>query len=390
MQVFLIFIIKIIFKLSASIAGSAKFEAVLTPSVVRVQVINHTPHFYLRFHKTKNFNYVIISNLLEKSYFFEKNHFFYFFAKKSALHHVIVVKLCKNLIKGEIMYFSKMQSIVCAFVISFAVCLLSGCVKSKTLVKVKNDGSGNIVVTNFFSPKFLKVFEENIKKHKMNIKLIDEERIKQQAGNLGKDVTFKKMKAFEKAGSKGYIAIYSFKNVKDLKLSMRDTLRVNKAVTFDFIKEKDGVSKLTINMPKIEKPTKTEPAPKDFPTHELDENDKQQVTEIRSIPGNPYNFTEKETKESMIKKMMSDLSVSLQVEIEGKLIKSNAKYPSKKKTNRFTMFDINMAKMCKSKKFLYNCAEAGSDIQFNLLKIMSTAPEGFTYDNQNKINLEFK
>ena len=143
-------------------------------------------------------------------------------------------------------------------------------------------------------------------------------------------------------------------------------------------------------MPKIEKDAKTEPAPKDFPPHELDENDKMQIQQIKNIPGNPYNLTDKENKESMMKKMISDLSVSLQIELEGKVVKSNAKYPSKKKDSRFTLYDVDMNKVCKSKKFLYDCAEEGPNIQFKLLQLLSTVPEGFTYDNQEKINLEFK
>ena len=55
-------------------------------------------------------------------------------------------------------------------IILTAICLLPGCIKEKLLVKLKEDGSGNIVITRIYSKGVTDMM--NVQMKKMNKKVL--------------------------------------------------------------------------------------------------------------------------------------------------------------------------------------------------------------------------
>lgn len=291
------------------------------------------------------------------------------------------------------MFSKKLHFVFSGILIVSCACLLSGCFKNKVLVKVKKDGSGNIVVTQMFSPKVVKTVEAQKKKNGgAGPGLVNKQQIEFMAKTFGDNVKFSKMKELDKPdGSKGYIAIYAFENINDVKIIPFMLLPGSNtdSITFNFESGKEGVSKLTVNLKKIEKQDASGEDKKEYPSHPLSAQDLGSITQMKAM-GNPFNISEKDSKEDMLKKMFTDMTSSLEIETEGTLVKSNAAYPSKKKASRFTVADINFNDLMKSKKFLYELAGDMKSSPANIMQLMYSCPEGFTYDNQGKIVVEFK
>lgn len=292
------------------------------------------------------------------------------------------------------MFSKKLRSVLSGLLIISCVCLLSGCFKNKVLVKVKKDGSGTIVVTQIFGAKMVKIVDEQKKKSGQTggPGLINKTQIEMAAKKFGQNVKFKKMKELNKAdGSKGYIALYTFADIKDVKIPFNVMPNAKGSdITFDFQVDKKGISKLTVNLEKIDKSAVSGDDRKEYPPHPQSAKDLQGLKQMKAMAGNPFNLSEKDSKEEMFKKMFADMSSSIAIETTGTVVKSNASYPSKKKASRFTIVDINFNKLMKSKKFLYNLSEDKVKGAAQMLPLMSACSEGFTYDNQGEIVVEFK
>lgn len=290
------------------------------------------------------------------------------------------------------MFSKKLHSVFTGILIIACACLLSGCFKNKVLVKVKKDGSGTIVVTQIFGVKMVKIVNAQGKEGGSAPKLINKQQIEFAAKSFGPNVKFKKMKELNKPdGSKGYIALYTFDNIKDVKIPFSVMPNAKGGdVTFDFQIDKKGISKLTVNLKKIDKPVVSEDDKKEYPPHAQSAKDMQGMKQMKAMGNNPFNLSEKDSKEDMFRKIFADMASSLAIETAGTVVKSNALYPSKKKPSRFTLVDINFNKLMKSKKFLYNLSEDKNKAPDQILPLMFACPEGFKYDNQGEIVVEFK
>jgi hypothetical protein len=280
----------------------------------------------------------------------------------------------------------------CALII--CACLLSGCQKNKILVKVKKDGSGTIVVTQLFNAKLVKIVEEEKKKNdQFAVKLINEEQIKRAASLFGPNVKFDKMKELNRPdGSKGYIALYTFDNISDLRIPIGGVMSsaIGKKVEFDFKTDPQKGSPLTVMLDKLEKPKPEENGKKEYPHHPQSEQELMNIKRAIAMGANPFGLSEKDSKEKTMKKVFADMSSSLEIETSGTVVKSNAAYRSKEKPSRFTIFEADLNKLMKSDKFLYDLAEADNQTRGRLMEFMYACPEGFKYDNQGKITVEFK
>ena len=307
--------------------------------------------------------------------------------------------------------------IVFAGLASMLLLLVTGCIKQKVLIKVKPDGSGNIVVSAMFDKKIVEAFNKSMdeQKEKMAASGMDtssmgnfdpfynEEMIKKQSDNFGKNITFEKAKKVNNKTSRGYIAIYAFKNIEDLKINLgkasnpmpsggQNNSSDDDAITFKFKKGKS--STLTVNIPQADKDLKAEEAEilkgskeKIKPTL-LTEQEKAQMM----AQGAMFGLTGKETtKEEIIKKMFNGLSVDIDLEVEGKLIKSNATYQNKKNKNRCTLYSIDFGKLFESDVICSKLSgdnNQSSEVMEKLSKM--DALEGVKLEKKKAITFEFE
>ncbi|HBC89112.1 MAG TPA: hypothetical protein DCZ94_19410 [Lentisphaeria bacterium] len=310
-------------------------------------------------------------------------------------------------------------------IIAAAACiLLSGCIKNKFVVKVKKDGSGDIIVTSIFSKETVSIFDMQMKQMKeaggggqiaMKDPFYNEEQIKQQGSKFGPDVQFVKAVKYDKDGCRGFVAQYSFPDINKISLSMKDKAfdpesammpegvepdelaQADKAKdAFKFKFEKGDTAKLKIIGPPVpeKKAEAKEPAKADDKPAVPLEQTPQEKAEIQQLManGNPLGLTGNETQEQLAKKMFSGLRITMIVEVDGTDIKSNATYKSGDNNSKCTLFDMDMDALMEQPSFMKTMMNGPGGPGMDLLDMYSSTPEskGFLLEKNKETVIEFK
>ncbi|HCE45686.1 MAG TPA: hypothetical protein DET40_19255 [Lentisphaeria bacterium] len=303
--------------------------------------------------------------------------------------------------------------------------LLSGCIKSKTVIKVKKDGSGDIVVTNIFSKECVAMFDMQMKSIKeagggadgnpgMKDPFYDEEKIKKDAKKYGADVQFVKAVKYDKDGCRGFVAQYSFPDVNKVRLGLKDKAfepemsmapvddgdepdrAGSRKDSFRFNFEKGETARLRIVGPAVpdKKAEAAAPAGKAedkapvVPVVQTPE-EKVQIQQLMAN-GNPLGLSGNETQEQFARKMFSGMRITMSVEVDGAEIKSNATYKVGDKGARCTLFDMDMDRLMEIPSFTRRMMAGGPGEE--LLGIYSSIPEnpGFVIEKNKETLVEFK
>lgn len=193
-----------------------------------------------------------------------------------------------------------------------AALLLSGCLKDNRVVKLNADGSGTITSTTLMKTASLEKMREMAKAfggaEGKQPDLFSEEQAKAAAAKMGEGVEFVSCEKLKTAEEEGLKAVYSFKDITKLKVSdepnapetgMPGAPRGEKKspITFKFAKQANGNSLLTIVNPdagEFKKPVKGE-APEDQGDAQL----------------------------GMMKEIFGGFKISIQLEVAGKIVKTN-------------------------------------------------------------------
>lgn len=273
------------------------------------------------------------------------------------------------------------------------MCLLStGCYKSKILVKVKNDGSGSIMITRIFSKGVVNMFEQQ-KKQMQNMggepgmemsmttqdPFFNEKSIKAEARQYGPSVKFVKAQKYDQDGARGYLALYSFDDINNVFFNleplmtgssmgmammmegdMDDDIAVyeaekdENAIEFKFTRGTPNT--LNIIVPDYPEPPEEEKKSDEEADEDLDspafggaDNEEMQMM---MAGGNPFGFTGNETQQEAMLKVFKGMSMSLVVEIDGTDVKSNASHADKSSAGkyRYTLIELDMDKIMASKQ----------------------------------------
>lgn len=305
--------------------------------------------------------------------------------------------------------------LVLSVLVASVMVFLTGCIKQKILIKVKPDGSGNIVVSTMFNKDIVTAVEKQMEEQKkqmaaqgMNMSnmperdmFFDEKQIKRAASKYGDEVEYVRAKKINNASGRGYIAVYSFANIDNLKLDlkevsspmpqmgMRNTDEAN-AVTFKLTKGE--VAKLKIKIPQKGKDATVETASEkeeEIKPTPLTEREKAQMM---GPQGSMFGLTGKETtKEEVMRKMFGGMSVDIDVEPVGTVVKSNATFQDPKKKNRFTIFAIDFGTLLESDKM---CSKMVKDKPGNNFfeEIIDTKKnvKGIKIEEKPEVTVEFK
>jgi hypothetical protein len=291
-------------------------------------------------------------------------------------------------------------------VLAFA---LSGCIKQKILVRVKPDGSGTILVSAMYQKKIVEMVDkqmavqrEQFAKQGMNSEAMDkalkdpffnEESFKQQAKMFGSDIEYLKAKKVKTSDGRGFIAVYAFKNIEDVKLDIAKLASPaskfgpqtppEDAVSFKFTKGE--VAKLTVTIPKMERASDDDSDDSKGPTPMTEEERAQLAGQ-----GAMFGLTGKEvTKEEVLKKMYSDMSFSIGLQVDGTLVKSNATYQDPKKKGRCTLFSIDFGTVLEDDK---SCGRMARNKNPNFLSaiLVKEKIQGIKLEEKPEITVEFK
>ena len=208
---------------------------------------------------------------------------------------------------------------------------LAGCINSATLIKVKPDGSGTIEQTLLMNMSMLKgmMATADPSGQTKAASPFSEEQLKQSAERLGKGVRYVSSTPMTEGGFEGAKAIYAFDDISQLRIEQDPNV--------------GGASNQGLAMkPKTSNPVR-------FALARQGENsvltvtvDEKAVAESApsTAPAAPANVDPATLQ--MMKSIFQGFKVAIDLEMVGKIIKTNADYVN---GSRITLLEIDMASL---------------------------------------------
>ncbi len=268
-------------------------------------------------------------------------------------------------------------------VISF-LAFFSGCINSETIVKVKPDGSGEIHETILFSQALVGMMsnmQASMSSGNDSAKapgLFDIEKLRKEVSKYGSGVEF--VSATEKKNDKGegYTAIYSFKDINQVKLDQNPGSKVDKGSSdksveekMSFKMEKGKVSTLKVKM-------NNTPSDKN-----ASETENTKAVESSSSPMD--SAATQQMMEQMMK-MFNGMRIKIAVEIDGEIVKTNATH---REENVLTLLDMDFEKLTKDAKAFENFSKANPKTIAETKELIKDV-EGMKIDFNKELLVKFK
>jgi hypothetical protein len=243
---------------------------------------------------------------------------------------------------------------------------LTGCLSSYTLVKVKANGSGTVEQTTLVSPQMLGMMTGMMQgmaggqnggkpvKAPTVADMFKEEDLRAAAARMGTGVRFVSSTPAKADGREGVTAVYAFDDITKLSVNQAMTPPGGKSAS---ITPKDespimfgltggmlGAKTLSITMPEGKpkagaKPEKPEGTPdlKDMPPEML----------------------------AMMKTMFQGAKIGIDIEVDGKLIKTNSPYVT---GSRITLMEVDLAALLEDPAKLQKMQEFGPNAGFDQVR----------------------
>ena len=215
---------------------------------------------------------------------------------------------------------------------------LIGCFSDSTTIKLNPDGSGTVVVVTTMKGKAIQQMKEMAKafggENAKEPEFFTEKEAKDKAAKMGEGVQFVSREAIKNKDAEGAKVTYSFKDITKLKINevsdppgggeggLKTEAKKGEPIVFKFAKLGNGNSLLTIVNPKMESKPAAGAEPKDPP------------------PAPPGDVPEEQL--AMMKEMMGGLKVSIQIEIAGKVVKTNSSHA---KDSTVTVLEMDFDKV---------------------------------------------
>jgi hypothetical protein len=222
------------------------------------------------------------------------------------------------------------------------VAFLGGCFQVETTVRINSDGSGTVEERMLMSDKVISQIDEMAKafagpeEKQEPFTLHDVKALRKRADEMGAGVEFVSSKAVSGDGYTGYRAIYSFRDINKLRLSQEGPKKPGedagdagkaggKPFLFQFTPGKEA--RLVIIPPRNDPAARKEEPKAGSGTAPEGQEAKQALTPEQ----------EREAAE-----MLKGLRFSLTIEVNGKVVASNATY---REGGRITVFEFDLGKM---------------------------------------------
>ncbi len=226
-----------------------------------------------------------------------------------------------------------------------ALCASSlACIGADVLIKVKGDGSGSVEKSLTMNPATLAEMG-GAKGGKDPMKLTDQELLsgpfnpevlKAEAARMGEGVTFVSATPIREKDKLGVKAVFAFKDVNTLKVNqkpMAEAAPSGKASPEDDLKfalaRQGGHAVLTLKSKPMDLKSGAARKPKETPAPGMDAMAKGMM--------------------DMIKPMLKGLRITIAVEVDGTVVKTNSQYAA---GNRVTYLDLDMSALLADEKAL--------------------------------------
>ncbi len=235
--------------------------------------------------------------------------------------------------------------------------LCTGCIRSATVINVKADGSGTVEQTMLVNLGLMKGMLGGLGGAQPTpAGAPSDDDLKRSAARLGEGVTFVSAQPLKSDdGFEGTKALYAFTDITKLRVDQDPNLsgsatggistppKDGNPVTFEFATGGDGVSTLTVSLKDKPKPAGS-PAPAPGGGPDMD---------------NPQML-------DMMRSMFKGFKVSIDVDVAGKILKTNADHVS---GSRVTLLEMDMEKLLQDETKLKNVQKMlGPDASVSELK----------------------
>ena len=256
----------------------------------------------------------------------------------------------------------------------FAACISTGCLRIGYTLNIKPDGAGTITKTIAVSSQFAQ--QANMMAG--GSILPTEAKLRQEAAAMGQGVRFAGSTPYKAAGFEGVTATYAFDDVTKLAVNIEgavtgglnmpggdDKLDPEADVRLTFTRGSAAApSALVMRMPKIPDAS--------------DDARKQAENSAQEAANNPQ-------VEAMMKQMLAGMRMEVAVNVEGKIVKTNAPYVEGAKVVLLRLDGDELIKSGKGAGALLNMSKGSADVQ----KLLSQIP-GLKIVMLPEVRIEFR
>jgi hypothetical protein len=285
-----------------------------------------------------------------------------------------------------------MKAILRSLLIAAACTLFAGCFQIERVVNVKPDGSGTITETVIIPKAIIAQMKAMTDSFGKGLGADgaqpttpakspgepDEAKLKEQASKMGEGVTFVSAKKAATASGEGFTAIFAFTDISKVKLDQNPSdavpspgpgVQVNpkappEIITFQFTKAKP--SQLIVNMPAF-KPGK-------------DAEKKEAKPKADEFPGG------EEMAMAMMKEMFKDMRMTLAIEVNGKIVKTDADNVA---GNRVTLMDMDFNKLLANPE-KFKALSKAEPKGLEEAKALMKGIDGIKFETKPKVSIAFQ
>lgn len=266
-----------------------------------------------------------------------------------------------------------------------ALVCLTGCLSSYTLVKVKADGTGTVEQTTLISPQMVGMLggmaagmagEGGAKAKPPTVAdLFKQEELEAAATTMGEGVRFVSSTPASADGREGVKAIYAFDDVTKLTVnaskapgSTRGAQTSQPPIVFGLAPGAGDTKVLSVTLPDGKKGDEVPAPPR------------------TSKPGAPAMKDMPPEALAMIKSMFQGAKVGIDVEVDGKVVKTNA--PSLN-GSRVTVMEVDLGQLMDDPAKLQQMQELGPGASFDQVQKTLGGTKGVTLPAERTTTIQF-
>lgn len=273
--------------------------------------------------------------------------------------------------------------------------LFTGCIETHLLVSVRPDGSGTLRETVKLNSEVLAPMMELAQAMNQGDAeegaeapppppppdIFAEEEIRAKASTFGEGVRFLSYERIEADGKSGYTAEFAFSNINALKLNSNPgaALPAMPGQVVDEAGDADDMVLFTF--------TKGKPSRLIIRPPAMDSKDETEHAETAETPAaeDAQDGADEAASEEM-KKIFSDMRVSIRVHVDGDIVGTNASF---RDGSTITILDIDFSKLMENEETVKQL-EAMDDLTPAQMKELVSKIPGITFDSADEIEVSFK
>lgn len=269
--------------------------------------------------------------------------------------------------------------------------LLAGCLKDQRTIKLNPDGSGTITVTSTMKAAALEQIRGMARAfgtpEGKTDDLFSEEQVRKKASQMGEGVELVSLEKVKTEAEEGIKAVYSFKDITKLKLSDEPEApgtpgmiqgvpgiprpAKKDPITFRYVRTPGGNSVLTVVSP-VDK--------------EIQETLKKEEKEGEGKEGKEEEEEATDAQLAAMKEFIGGFRISIQIEIPGKIVKTNTPHVV---GSTVTLLEMDLDRMFGDLAKLKKLAKANPKSVEEAKKLVGDFP-GVKVCPEPEITIEFK